>query len=116
MRKSDYLAHWRSKHDPEKPESDKVEHRCEDCDYRTTHKSHMNKHLKKGCPVKRKLEEKEKKEKEMKESHRDAQREYKQRKAQEARKKMAHIGLMELRAAEQQKRDAKICPTVYDDV
>jgi len=28
---------------------------------------------------------------------------------------MAHIGLMELRAAEQQKRDAKICPTVYGD-
>ena len=75
----------------------------------------MNKHLKKGCPVKRKLEEKEKKEKEMKKRHSEAKREYKQRKAQEARKKMAHVGLMELRAAEQQKRDAEICPTVYGD-
>ena len=62
MRKADYSAHWRSKHDPDKSKSDKVEHRCEDCDYHTTHKSHMNKHLKKGCPVKRKLEEKEKSE------------------------------------------------------
>ena len=52
----------------------------------------------------------------MKERHRKASREYEQRKAQEARKKMAHIGLMELRAAEQQKRNAKICPTVYSDV
>jgi len=29
---------------------------------------------------------------------------------------MAHVALMELRAAEQQKRDAKLCPTVYDGV
>jgi len=89
---------------------------CEDCGYHTTHKTNINKHLKKGCPVKRKLEAKQKSEEEIKERHRKAKREYKQRKAQEARKKMAHVGLMELRAAEQQKRDAKICPTVYDDV
>ena len=99
MRKSDYLTHWRSKHDPDKPLSDQVEHRCEYCDYPYTHRTNIKKQLKKGCPVKRKLEKKQKSEDEMKKRHCEAQKEYMERKAQEARKKMAHVGLMELRDA-----------------
>ena len=76
----------------------------------------MDRHTKKGCPVKKKRDQKEKKEKERKESNREASRLYDQRKAQEARRKIAHVALMELKAAEQQKRDAKLCPTVYNDV
>jgi hypothetical protein len=73
-----------------------VIYKCGYCTYFTARKIDIGRHLKRGCPVERKLEKKQKKER-----HREVYREYKQRKAQEAGKKIAHLGFMEPRAAEE---------------
>ena len=52
MRLGHYLRHWRAKHDPrkdKKPKLEKAVHRCEDCEYETTHRATLDRHRRGGC-------------------------------------------------------------------
>ena len=72
MRLGDYLGHWRAKHDPRKdrkPKPDKAVYHCEDCTYKTAYRKDLDKHLKGGCPRKKREEKREEKERERREKN-----------------------------------------------
>ena len=84
MRLDHFRRHWHRKHNPQrdiirKEAADPKLHVCEDCDYSTTHKSHYTKHIKKGCPRKKREQKANEKAKERQEAHKKADREYQAR-------------------------------------
>ena len=75
MRIDNFHRHWARKHDPRRhirreEAADPVLHICEDCDYKTTKTSSFNKHMRNGCPRKKR----EQKAEEKKEKRQEAER------------------------------------------